>query len=763
MSSLLVARRLGAWCTRSLPLPSAKGTSSPLSRFRAFDSLTGELHEPGVLAHDHVRTASDIIWELNQGNKRFVAQRQAGNSSGGRLSEVPPVDRFIEDPLRAPEVKAIVCGDSRASLPMANVFDTRPGELQVLRVCGTVLSRQDGVVGSLEFLVEQVSPPVLLIMGQSQNDVVESAVHAVMLEAGRTDIPFGTPSKTVTDKLHLVNQVLPAAQDAIHEQPQASFETLCELTSQLSIWQSIEAVFRSSRMIADGAAAGKFEVHGAYLRQTGRVQFLGEHPSKQILLQDKPSLEAIRTAQDAPVPAAEALALLYVGNRRYAVGKGGQMLLHDERVRFRLSESGQNPIAVVVGCADSRAPIEIMFDCPPGDLFVLRNAGNTTHNQGCSLIGSAEYAITQLRSKLVLVLGHTQCGAVTAAVQLARQRTAADTETNIGRVLREITKSAEKAVEMLPEGTLGEQVKLATRLNIFDTMKKMIVNSPIIKQGASLMDVHVQGAIYDLYTGQVQWLGPHPDLEELVDQQMPMFQWKVNPYIPGKSVVTFHGEAAEALKVLREGNDRFVRGESAHHIFSGKAAQRPIALLVGGGEARMPLEKVFDVGEGSVVVQRTLGGFENSEFGIDTPTASIEYAIVRYDLKLLVVLGESDSKIVDEALVQIDGAEAPSRPMQRILVDVMVNALRAVGQVDNENMRTSAGRKRKVKQLTVELNTLYMIKKLLVSKTIRGAVRNGLQLHAAVLNRQTGRVEFFGEHPMQEEIIKQFEAKDSLQ
>lgn len=110
----------------------------------------------------------------------------------------------------------------------------------------------------------------------------------------------------------------------------------------------------------------------------------------------------------------QALARLAAGNRRFVTGK----LRHprrDGRRRSRLAE-GQTPFAAVLGCADSRVPPEIVYDEGLGDLFVARVAGNTT--QDAVVAGSLEYAVTQLGSAVIVVLGHEQCGAVKAAIDV---------------------------------------------------------------------------------------------------------------------------------------------------------------------------------------------------------------------------------------------------------------------------------------------------------------------------------------------------------
>merc|ERR1711879_711880 len=132
----------------------------------------------------------------------------------------------------------------------------------------------------------------------------------------------------------------------------------------------------------------------------------------------KESTHGIRTQADASVPAEEALEMLQEGNLRYVEGRPLERRF-DADARRALAEYGQNPFATIIGCADSRCPLEILFDVQPGDIFVLRNAGNTcTHAEG-SLVGSVEYSVGHLHTNLVLVAGHTRCGAIAGATSTA--------------------------------------------------------------------------------------------------------------------------------------------------------------------------------------------------------------------------------------------------------------------------------------------------------------------------------------------------------
>ena len=122
----------------------------------------------------------------------------------------------------------------------------------------------------------------------------------------------------------------------------------------------------------------------------------------------------MRTTADAPVPPNEALKLLKEGNTRFMNGEPTATQT-DKIMRKELVDLGQAPHTAILGCADSRAPLETLFDAMPGDIFVLRNAGNTcTHAEG-SVVGSLEFCLGALNTKMVLVLGHTACGAIKGA------------------------------------------------------------------------------------------------------------------------------------------------------------------------------------------------------------------------------------------------------------------------------------------------------------------------------------------------------------
>ena len=199
-------------------------------------------------------------------------------------------------------------------------------------------------------------------------------------------------------------------------------------------------------------------------------------------------------------------------------------------------------------------------------------------------------------------------------------------------------------------------------------------------------------------------MGEHPRLAAVCAIDMPMHNWKVSPYVRGAPPpINTLSPSAACLARLKAGNDRFLVGEPSPHS---EIAPEPFAIVVGGAEVRVPIEKIFDAGPGELVVQRCMGSTAGRRGG--TLFKSLEYAIVRFAPRLLLVLGESHSKIIGAALKQVSGASAPLAPMRAVLDQVMVSAMRAVTQMGKETAMTTAGREMKIRQLSVSRPIYYI-------------------------------------------------------
>jgi len=215
---------------------------------------------------------------------------------------------------------------------------------------------------------------------------------------------------------------------------------------------------------------------------------------------------ALATTAASGISADEALRLLKDGNARYVDGKLQHP--HQDGTRRALTAAqGQHPLAAVLTCSDSRVPAEIIFDQGIGDIFVIRVAGNVAATDE---IGSIEYAVDQRGAPLVLVLGHTQCGLVGAVLDGAKL------PPNIASLAEPIKPAVDKAREANPQAAKDVLLKAAITGNVWQAMEDMLRLSPLIREKVKDGQVKLLGALYDLDTGQVQWLGLHPDQEKLV-------------------------------------------------------------------------------------------------------------------------------------------------------------------------------------------------------------------------------------------------------
>jgi carbonic anhydrase len=202
----------------------------------------------------------------------------------------------------------------------------------------------------------------------------------------------------------------------------------------------------------------------------------------------------------------EALKILQNGNARYVEGKPQHP--HQNRERRALTfGQGQHPLAAVLACSDSRVPVELIFDQGIGDLFVVRVAGNVAQ---ADELGSLEYAAGHLAVPLVVVLGHSQCGAVTAVVDNLKLTG------HLAAPLGPVKAAVAKAKADHP-GLAGEAlVNAAVQANVWQAVEDLLQKSSEVKALIKAGKLKVVGAVYELDTGQVQWLGPHPEQNRLL-------------------------------------------------------------------------------------------------------------------------------------------------------------------------------------------------------------------------------------------------------
>jgi len=203
-------------------------------------------------------------------------------------------------------------------------------------------------------------------------------------------------------------------------------------------------------------------------------------------------------------------------------------------------------MAAVIGCADSRCSVETLFDASPGDLFVLRNVGNTLKNAEDSFVGSIEYSVCNLGTGFVLVLGQTECDTILGATRMVvestpssygskseqvwekdnydkseRQKPRHDkSRTALEHILAGLQPVAMQARDELAAGARLEDIaEHASYLNVFQTVEKLFKYSSLLREKAVKGELEVHGAIYDIRRGNVEFLGEHPRLASILGSQ----------------------------------------------------------------------------------------------------------------------------------------------------------------------------------------------------------------------------------------------------
>ncbi|MBU0604913.1 MAG: carbonic anhydrase [Candidatus Omnitrophica bacterium] len=193
----------------------------------------------------------------------------------------------------------------------------------------------------------------------------------------------------------------------------------------------------------------------------------------------------------------EALMLLKEGNARFFAMKTEHLNINAER-RMDTAINGQKPFAVVLACSDSRVPVEAIFDRGIGDIFVVRVAGNIAIDP--SVIGSVEYGVRHLNSPLLVVMGHTNCGAVNASIS--------------GPPLEGDVRAIQKNIEIVAARVKKDHPALngdsleseVVKENILQAKKDILAGSGEIRRAAGEGKLKIVPAVYDLKTGAVKWL-----------------------------------------------------------------------------------------------------------------------------------------------------------------------------------------------------------------------------------------------------------------
>ena len=207
------------------------------------------------------------------------------------------------------------------------------------------------------------------------------------------------------------------------------------------------------------------------------------------------------------INAVEALTRLREGNRRFVSGETTALASAARRVAL---VAGQEPFAIILGCSDSRVPAELVFDQSFGDLFVIRVAGNVV---APSQVGSVEFAASLYGTRLVVVMGHSQCGAVIATLEELQGR-----PTNQSRNLRSIVDRVRPSVETVLNGARDRDparlLRDAVRANVRASVDHLRHGSELLERLIPETGLLVVGAEYSLETGVVEFFENVPDVPQ---------------------------------------------------------------------------------------------------------------------------------------------------------------------------------------------------------------------------------------------------------
>lgn len=245
-----------------------------------------------------------------------------------------------------------------------------------------------------------------------------------------------------------------------------------------------------------------------------------EHDADDASSEHKPEAKADSKADSKPAPASHgdsakamdpdaALKLLQEGNERWVAGKFENPNTNNER-RNQQATDGQTPFVTVLTCADSRLPVERVFDRGVGEVFVIRVAGNVA---GPHEAGTIEYGAGHLNSRLLVVMGHSKCGAVAAACSDGKFNQ------NVGSLVENIKPAVERAKSNGAVEGAG-LAAAAVKENVWQSVFDLLRTSPDLCKMVKAGQVKIVGAVCDVSTGKVEWMGEHPWQDALVQAFM---------------------------------------------------------------------------------------------------------------------------------------------------------------------------------------------------------------------------------------------------
>ena len=210
----------------------------------------------------------------------------------------------------------------------------------------------------------------------------------------------------------------------------------------------------------------------------------------------------------------EVIKMLKAGNQRFVGGKSSHPHMNAARLVLAGKENqGDHAYATVITCSDSRVPVELLFDAGVMDIFVIRIAGNVCDTDE---VGSIEYGLAHVHTPVLVVLGHTQCGAVTAVTHAIHGKGHA-LERNIPPLVDNIEYAVHKAMRLHPDVKGDDIIPHAIEENVWEGIRSLFMRSPSTRELVKAGKTKVVGAIYDVSTGKINWL-PQEKVSEILNK-----------------------------------------------------------------------------------------------------------------------------------------------------------------------------------------------------------------------------------------------------
>jgi carbonic anhydrase len=417
------------------------------------------------------KTPDEALRALCEGNQRFAADR----------SLAQPLGEGVRRTLargQSPFAVVLCCADSR--VPPEHVFNTGLGELFVVRVAGHCADEE--TIASIEYAVEHLGASLCVVLGHEQCDAVAAA-------AAQVDQPGhdGEHGRVVQQ---LFEHIEPAVRKA--KARDLGGKSLLDACEEEHAQSTVQDCMRRSALLRRYAGVGKFRMVAArYHLQSGEVEWLPNRP----LPAEERTEDTVHVQPPAGVPPHVALRMLQAGHRRF-LGDGKATADLGAARREALTH-GQQPLAIVLTCADSRVAPEHVFDSGLGEMLVVRIAGNVLNDDA---LASVEFAASELGASLLVVMGHSKCGAVQAAAQKPEGQ---ELSPNLRALLLRLEPSVQKA---RAEAKGRDVVDLAVRGNALRAVHEARSRSAVLRRLEDDGRFAMLACVYDIASGDIEWL-----------------------------------------------------------------------------------------------------------------------------------------------------------------------------------------------------------------------------------------------------------------